>query len=80
MSFGGLKEILHPFLWGVLQAAASVGSHLQRQLRCFAFHLRSFCKAFVAVIAVSHVLITMEQLGGWAEVVYFGGNGDNRVD
>ena len=43
-------------------------------------HISSLGDSLMAGIAVDDLLITMQQLGRWGEVVHVGGRGDHRMD
>jgi len=80
MSFGGLDQILEPSIWRIKQAAAFAEPHRHSEFCCSTCHLGPFGDALVASIAVDDMLITMQQIGSWREVVHVGSRDGDRVD
>lgn len=80
MGFGRLDEILQPPLGCVRHAAAFTGTDRHPEFRCLVCHLWSLGDALVTGVAVDDLLLAMQQLGRWGEVVHVGGCGDHRMD
>ena len=80
MSFGGLDQILEPSIWRIRQAAAFARPHRHSEFSFRAVHRGPFGDALVASVAVDDLLITMQQIGSWREVVHVGSRDGDRVD
>ena len=75
-----LDQILESSLLCIRQNPAFAWSHRHLDYRFRACHLGPFGDALISGIAVHHVLVAMQLLGSWGEVVDIGGRGDERMD
>ena len=80
MGLGCLDQIIQSPLGCIGQSPSFSWAHSNPEADGFAFHFRSFLDALVAGIGVDHLLITMQQLGCWREVMHVGGGGLHGVD
>jgi len=80
MSLGCLDQIIQSALGCIGQGAPFPGSHGNPEGGGLAFHFRAFLDALVASVGLNHLLITMEQLSCWGEVMHVCGGGLDRMD
>ena len=69
---GRLDQIVQSSLRCVRSSPALAVSHRNPEPRCLASHLWSLGDALVASIAVHHLIIPMQQLSCWGQVVDIG--------
>ena len=80
VGLGGFDQVQQSSFRCVWQSTAFAGPHRHPKLRSIASHLGPFSNALVARIAVNNMLIAMEQLSDWGEVVHIGGRDHHRMD
>jgi hypothetical protein len=80
MSHGRLDQISQSPLSCIGQGAPFPWSYGNAKGGGLALHFMAFPDALLAGIGVDHLLITMQQLGCWREVVHIGGGGFHRMD
>ncbi len=55
-------------------------THRDPEFRRRAFYLVSLGNALLAGDAIKHNLLTMQQLGGWCQVIHAGSRGNERMN